>query len=180
MPVQLLLALLKSPAETGAVLPSSRFLAGAMAHAASGADLVIELGAGTGPVTTALLQRLPHTPLVAVEIQPSLAHRLKRRHPQVDVRQASAREVVDEHLHAPGRIVLVSSLPFRSLPPNIASETALSLCEFLSRSHERKLIQFTYQPRAPFKATEGLRWRRLTTVWRNTPPAGVWELSAVH
>lgn len=180
MPVQLLLALLKSPAETGAVLPSSRYLAGAMAHAASGADLVIELGAGTGPVTTALLNRLPGTPLVAVEIQPGLAHRLRRRHPQVDVRQASASEVVDAHLEAPGRVVLVSSLPFRSLPPAVASATAASFCSFLLRSHERKLIQFTYQPRAPFKAMEGLQWRRITTVWRNTPPAGVWELSVTR
>ena len=50
MPVELLFALLRNPASTGAVLPSSRTLANAMANAAVGADAVIELGAGTGPV----------------------------------------------------------------------------------------------------------------------------------
>jgi len=63
MPVELLFALLRNPASTGAVLPSSRRLANAMANAALGADAVVELGAGTGPVTEALLRKLPGVPL---------------------------------------------------------------------------------------------------------------------
>lgn len=176
MPVQLLIALLRNPGSTGALVPSSRYLANAMANAAAGAERIIELGAGTGPVTAALLNRCPGVPLVAVELQPRLAHRLKRHYPDVDVMQTTAKEVVDAHIDAPGRIVLVSSLPFRSLPASVAADTASSLCHFLTRSPERRLIQFTYQPRAPFKPQPGLRWRRLTTIWRNTPPAGVWEL----
>ena len=76
MPVELLFALLRNPASTGAVLPSSRTLANAMANAAVGADAVIELGAGTGPVTDALLRKLPGVPLIAVELQASMARRL--------------------------------------------------------------------------------------------------------
>ena len=45
---------------------------------------------------------------------------------------------------------------------------------------KRKLVQFTYQPRAPFAAPRELRWHRRAVVWRNTPPAGVWELQAVR
>lgn len=176
MPVQFLFAMLRNPGSTGALVPSSRHLANAMADSAAGADHLIELGAGTGPVTAALLRRWPGVPLVAVELQPRLAHRLQRHYPGVDVRQATAKEIVDGHIDTPGRIVLVSSLPFRSLPAEIAAETIESLCAFLTRAPERRLIQFTYQPRAPFKPQHGLRWRRVTTIWRNTPPAGVWEL----
>lgn len=180
MPVQLLFAMLRSPGSTGALVPSSRYLANAMANSAAGADRLIELGAGTGPVTAALLNHWPKVPLVAVELQPRLAHRLQRHYPDVDVRQATAKEVVDSHIDMPGRIVLVSSLPFRSLPAEVAADTVASLCTFLARSPERRLIQFTYQPRAPFKPLHGLRWRRVTTIWRNTPPAGVWELKLDH
>lgn len=178
MHLQLLMAMLRNPGSTGTLLPSSRALANTMANAAAGADLVIELGAGTGPVTDALLDKLPDVPLIAVELQPSLAHRLQRRYPDVDVRQASAKEVVDELIDYPGKIVLVSSLPFRSLPEHVAIETAHSLCRFLAHKPDRKLVQFTYHPRAPFPAPRLLRWKRTAVVWRNTPPAGIWELRA--
>ncbi|OPZ02768.1 MAG: 16S ribosomal RNA methyltransferase KsgA/Dim1 family protein [Alphaproteobacteria bacterium ADurb.BinA305] len=180
MPVDLLFAMLRNPASTGAVLPSSRTLANAMAGAALGAETVIELGAGTGPVTEALLRRLPGVPLIAVELQPALARRLQARFPTVDVRQAAAKEVVDGLIERPGRLVLVSSLPFRSLPKEVAAETVDSLCRFLAHDGERKLVQFTYQPRAPFAVPRQLRWHRRAVVWRNTPPAGVWELQAVR
>ncbi|THF58663.1 class I SAM-dependent methyltransferase [Pseudothauera rhizosphaerae] len=176
MPMHLLLAMLRNPATTGALLPSSRALATAMARAAEGADTVIELGAGTGSVTGALLGMLPGVPLICVEWQPALAARLRHRYPQADVRHASAKQVVDELGDLPGRVVVVSSLPFRSLPVPVASETAHSLCRFLTRGRERKLVQFTYQPREPFPAPRQLCWRRTSVVWRNAPPAGIWEL----
>ncbi|NMG73368.1 hypothetical protein GPA25_01200 [Aromatoleum diolicum] len=176
MSVQLLIAMLRSPASTGALLPSSRALANAMASAAIGADLVVELGAGTGPVTHALLHKLPGVPLIAVEFQASLARRLKSRYPAADVRQTSAKHIVDSLINRPGKIVLVSSLPFRSLPKDVAAETVDSLCGFLTSNPDRKLVQFTYQPRAPFSAPRNLRWKRTSVVWRNTPPAGIWEL----
>ncbi|NMF90426.1 class I SAM-dependent methyltransferase [Aromatoleum petrolei] len=174
--LQLLVAMLRDPGSTGTLLPSSRALANALASAADGADLVVELGAGTGPVTDALLAKLPGVPLIAVELQAALAQRLRHRYPAADVREATARQVVDSLYDHPGRIVLVSSLPFRSLPAHVVHETAHSLCRFLAHSPERKLVQFTYHPRAPFPAPRHLRWRRTSVIWRNTPPAGIWEL----
>ena len=75
----LLLHLLKTPGLTGAFTPSSRYLASAMVRAAGEVNHVVELGAGTGPVTKALRSRLPNASLVVVEIQPRLAQRLRRR-----------------------------------------------------------------------------------------------------
>ena len=51
--------LFESPRLTGAVAPSGRFLARAMAKPIdpAGKGLIVELGPGTGPVTSALLKR---------------------------------------------------------------------------------------------------------------------------
>jgi len=59
--VRFLKTLFESPRLTGAVSPSGRSLARAMARAvgASGEGLVVELGPGTGPVTRALAPGSP-------------------------------------------------------------------------------------------------------------------------
>jgi hypothetical protein len=51
---------------------------------------------------------------------------------------------------------------------------------FLIERPASRLVQFTHLPWEPFRLRfgESLRWRRLESVWRNMPPASVWELSA--
>lgn len=181
MAAQLLFAMLKDPAQTGTLVASSKALANAMASGALQADMIVELGAGTGAVTRALVRRKrPEVPLIAVELQPRLAHTLRRSFPLVDVRLATAKAVLDEGLGnaVPENVSLVSSLPFRSLPEHIVNETVDSICTFLRASPQRNLIQFTYLLKAPFPVPEGFTWRRIATVWRNVPPATVWELRA--
>lgn len=169
--------LLQAPALTGAVAPSSAYLARAMADAARGAGALVELGAGTGPVTRALARQYPATPLVAVELQPRMARQLARALPQVHV-QAGAADAVLHRLHdtAPAPLVLVSSLPFRSLPPAVHARTRDSILACLARHPGSWLVQFTYHLRAPFGAPPGWRWRRGRTVVANLPPATVWTL----
>lgn len=173
--------LIRSPGFTGAIVPSSQFLAEAMADAAEGAAHVVELGAGTGPVTRVLSRRYPAARLTIVEMQPSLAGRLSHAYPRAVVHARPAAEVLDE-LHdemqderAP--VVLVSSLPFRSLPTLVRQETRQSILRFLRHGRHRWLVQFTYQPRAPFDADHGFTWRHERTVMANFPPAGVWTLT---
>lgn len=170
--------MLKHPAQTGAIAPSSKALANKLAASATDADMVIELGAGTGAVTRSLVRRKGlETPLIAVELQPRLARALQRNYPQIDVRNAPAKEVLDVLLEqAPDNTLLVSSLPFRSLPREVVSETVHSLEAFLLRNPKRRLVQFTYHVKAPFAVPCGLQWRRTAVVWRNAPPASVWEL----
>jgi len=78
--------------------------------------------------------------------------------------------------------VVVSSLPFRSLPQPLRRETVDALLGFLAEHPARRLVQYTYQPRAPFELPQdsALRWRLREVVWRNLPPAGVWVLAAAH
>jgi phospholipid N-methyltransferase len=171
----LLFHLLKKPALTGSVTPSSRYLASAMVRATGEVRHVVELGAGTGPLTKELRSRLPSASLIAVEIQPSLAQQLRNRFPGLDVRQDLAHEVLDSLVY-PDPVAVVSSLPFRSLPKDMRERTVASIEQLLRRVPGSRLVQFTYQPRAPFEAPADFRWRKACSVWRNAPPAGVWVL----
>ncbi len=172
---------LQQPGTAGAILPSSPLLARAMTRQAGHASLIIELGAGTGAVTRWLHDTHPNVPIVAVEAQEAMADHLRETFPQIKVRQQWAHEVLDEFCdEAPYRTVIVSSLPFRSLRPAVRDTTVLSLCQFLMADRSRRLVQYTYQPRVPFALprheAHGLKWTRVSTVWRNAPPAGVWVL----
>lgn len=181
MPATLLKHLLKAPALTGAVVPSSPFLARAMADAARGAAHIVELGAGTGPVTRELASRFPHARLTVVEMEPAMARRLSRAHPHAQVHARPAAEVLDELNGSDGwPVALVSSLPFRSFPEDLRSETRQSVLDFLRRHAGSWLVQFTYQPRAPFESAQGFAWQREQTVVANLPPAGVWTLRATR
>lgn len=193
--VHLLSHLLRSPSLTGAVAPSSQYLARAMADAAHGADRIIELGAGTGPVTRALARQLPAARLTVVELQPTLARKLVRAFPHAQVLAQPAAWVLDRQEAPPpaapggngqgapadghGRVALVSSLPFRSLPPPVHQETRDAILRFLTRHGGSWLVQFTYQRRAPFEVGSDWRWERGRTVVANIPPATVWTLRLV-
>ncbi len=172
---------LKEPATAGAFFPSSPLLARAMTRQAGRASLIVELGAGTGAVTRWLHDAHPHVPIIAVEAQQAMADHLRETFPRIDVRTQWAHEVLDELCDdAPFRTVLVSSLPFRSLRPSVRDITVRAVCRFLQADPTRHLVQYTYQPRMPFALSRhdahGLKWTRVSTVWRNAPPAGVWVL----
>ena len=168
-----------NPGLVGAVCPSSRWLAAAMAQAAHGAQQIVELGAGTGAITEALVEQHPGVPLVAVEMQRELAELLPKRFDGIDVRCAPAHEVLAElQAHAMPRTVLVSSLPFQSLPEPWRECTVEAVASFLRANALARLVQYTYQRKAPFELPAGsdLHWTRVGRVWRNAPPASLWSL----
>jgi len=175
---------LRRPFAMGAVVPSGRLLAEAMARTTlavmEGRDgHVIELGAGTGKVTKALLAAgVPAGRLALVERDPELAAFLRRhfRGPQI-VEGDAARLPRLLAAHRIERIAaVVSSLPLLSLPAEVVNGIVHGVFDALPRG--AALVQFTYGPSAP--VPRGLRERlRLQAVsgpriWRNVPPAVVW------
>ncbi len=175
---------LRRPFAMGAVVPSGRLLAEAMARTTlavmEGRDgHVIELGAGTGKVTKALLAAgVPARRLALVERDPELAAFLRRnfRGPQI-VEGDAARLPRLLAAHRIERIAaVVSSLPLLSLPAEVVNGIVHGVFDALPRG--AALVQFTYGPSAP--VPRGLRERlRLQAVsgpriWRNVPPAVVW------
>jgi len=113
-------AFLAHPRRVGAVLPTSGRAVSDMLDMAplAQAELVVELGAGTGSHTAAVLSRLgPQARLVAFEIDPTLAEALRSKlaDARLQVVTGSA-EAVEEVLAGQRPDVVVSALPFTSLP----------------------------------------------------------------
>lgn len=87
---------LANPLQMGSVVPSSRALCrGVAAQVRSGpGERVLELGAGTGVITRALLgSGVAASRLTVVEIVPSMADHLQSTLPGVDVIQGDARDL---------------------------------------------------------------------------------------
>ncbi|MCC7518036.1 MAG: methyltransferase domain-containing protein [Verrucomicrobiae bacterium] len=172
--------LVKNPRRIGAAIPSSPALARRMASHVNpnGRGFIVEVGAGTGAITEALLKRgVPPERLIAVERSERLAEHLRRHFPEVQVVTGDAgelRALLQRHpqLAREGVSAVLSSLPLRSLPPEEAERIADEIRALLHS--QGTLIQFTYSLAA--KSHWTLRhFRRLrgSIVWRNLPPARV-------
>ena len=168
--------LITAAALTGAIAPSSRYLANAMAHAARRAGALVELGAGRGPVTRALARAHPSLRLVVVELHPGRAASLRQEFKHAEVHAAPAAAVLRTLSGLPAATALVSSLPFRSLPASLKQETVDSVLEFLRAGAGRFMLQYTYGLGVPFHVPPGFRWRKGGFVALNLPPAAIWVL----
>lgn len=171
---------LRDPLKVGAVLPSSKALARAMAEQVPDRldpdAVVIELGPGTGVMTQALLDRgLPAERLVLLEYSPDFCALLARRFPGATIVQGDAYHPGDAFAKAlNGRPIaaVVSSLP---LMARGETEREAALRNHLARMPVgAPFIQFTYSPTLPVRA-ERIGARVETTPWvkLNLPPARV-------
>jgi phosphatidylethanolamine/phosphatidyl-N-methylethanolamine N-methyltransferase len=175
---------LRRPFSMGSVVPSGRLLGQAMAGATLAAidgrqGHVVELGAGTGQVTRALLGAgIPADRLVLIEREPELAAFLHRHFPEPCIVEGDAARLPqllqERGLGTPAAIV--SSLPLLSLPADVVNGIVRGVFEALPRG--AALIQFTYGPKPPVPPAlrESLRLvaTRGRRIWRNMPPAVVW------
>ncbi len=163
------------PGAVGALCPSSRHLARHMAKQvpASGDGLVVELGAGTGVVTQALLDSgVPAHRLLVIEYSGPFVRRLRKRFPHLNVVQGNAADL--RRLLPPEARVraIVSSLPLCSLP---APMTHSILEQWQHLLHDNGVaIQFTYNLRRP-KWKNQLRAQQTGSkiIWANLPPANI-------
>ncbi len=170
------ICLLKDPRTIGALVPSSARLARELAHLAKNSDHVLELGAGTGAVTQALSKVVTAEKLQVVELQKKLAASLIKKYPNLRVLQSAAHLALDNY-RQDGSVAVVSSLPFRSLPPAIKHLTIQSLLAFLEASPGSQLIQYTYGLGLPFSVPSGFKWQQVKWIFANFPPACIWVLS---
>ena len=174
-------ALLAAPAEVGALWPSSRHLAQSMAQAAAACGAsgrVIEVGAGSGALTRALLNRFGSERLQVVECAPELVQVLRKKFPHLDIRRERIEHFLPQAAPDPGSSLLVSSLPFKSLPAAQARLLSSTYIRFVQNGGA--VIQFSYGLAPPFVLhdTDDLQWQRVSRVWRNLPPACIWRLQA--
>src|ERR1051325_862276 len=167
------------PISMGAVTPSGKMLARAMARAVDpvAPGPVIELGSGTGALTKALVERgIDSSRLVLVEFNPSFCRLLRTRYPEATVIQGDAYRI--EHLlggllREPAAAV-VSGLPLQTKP--FRQRTRLIDEAFELMAPGAPFVQFTYAMVTPIpkRAGHDIRAHASALVWQNLPPARVW------
>jgi phosphatidylethanolamine/phosphatidyl-N-methylethanolamine N-methyltransferase len=175
---------LRRPFAMGAVVPSGRLLAEAIARQTlaeiDGRDgHVVELGAGTGEVTKALLASgIEAERLALVERDPELSIFLRKhfRGPRIIEGDAARLPKLLTSNNVRNVAAMVSSLPLLSLPAEVVNGIVRGVFEALPRG--AALVQFTYGPAPPIPralrddlALVGAHGPR---IWLNVPPAVVW------
>ena len=172
--------LLADAGSMGAVVPSSKALARRIARCLPNRPegYVLELGAGTGVVTEALMQHgLQAEQLVPIELSTKLVGHLRQRFPELLVLAGDASklgELVAEHLpQASGRVShIVSSLPLRSLPLSVVARIIREVRRILPP--DGRFIQYTYAIGCRhYRPLEDFQRLDTSVVWLNLPPARV-------
>lgn len=174
---------LRNPLAIAAISPSSRQLARLMtAELPEGARRVVELGAGTGVFTTALLdQGIAPADLLVVELNEALHQHLRQRFPGVWMACADAgtlAQVAQRTGYLEGGPVdaVVSGLGLLSM--GRATQKRILSSAFKVMRPGGHFIQFTYGPAQPVSSEVAeelglVAQRRGMALW-NIPPATVW------
>jgi phosphatidylethanolamine/phosphatidyl-N-methylethanolamine N-methyltransferase len=166
------------PLHMGAVMPSGKALARTMAQYVDpkGTGPVIELGPGTGAITTALVAHgIDQKRLVLVEFNPTFCALLRERYPQATVVQGDAytlRDTLWDVLKEPASAV-VSGLPLVTKP--MLTRLKLIRDAFAALAPSAPFVQFTYSVAPPIpKSLPGVSTEASERIWMNLPPARVW------
>jgi phosphatidylethanolamine/phosphatidyl-N-methylethanolamine N-methyltransferase len=171
--------LFRRPHQVVALAPSSRFLCAEMvAGIDPAAGPVIELGAGTGNITQAILDRgVAPENLHSIEMNPDFCDRLRARFPRLNVHQMSAGDVGT--LPVAGAQAVISGLPLLSMP--LALQRDILTGTFQRVKPGGSYVQFTYGPKPPVaravREELGLDWTVSRKIWWNMPPARVYRFT---
>ena len=177
-------AFLRAPRTIGAVASSGRALASKMVECAEleRGHCVVEIGAGQGPMTTALVEH-GHPPALVFELYEQWANALALRFPDLPVVQQSAADL-PSLLKARGLPLadrVVSSLPWAVWSDTLQDSILRGVIDGMQP--DGRMVTFTYVhgrglPGARrFRRKLASHFRSVTTspiVWKNLPPAVVY------
>lgn len=176
--VRFLRSWIDKPLHMGAVMPSGKALARTMAQYVDNdaTGPVIELGPGTGAITSALVAHgVDQKRLVLVEFNPTFCALLRERYPQATIVQGDAytlRDTLWDVLKEPASAV-VSGLPLVTKP--MLTRLKLIRDAFAAMSPSAPFVQFTYSVAPPIpKSLPGVSTEASERIWMNLPPARVW------
>lgn len=167
-----------NPLQMGSVVPSSAALGRRIAALVErqGDEVVVELGAGTGAISRALLAGgVPPERLVVVEIVPEMARHLARSLPGVTVIEGDAfalSEALPDALH--GKVgTAICGIPLVLLP---VEQQRRFVAAVESVAPGRGFLLYTYCVTSPLPWRKlGLTARREAWTPLNLPPASVWR-----
>jgi phosphatidylethanolamine/phosphatidyl-N-methylethanolamine N-methyltransferase len=181
----------KNPTATGAVAPSSRYLAELMVATANvaSADIVVEYGPGTGAFSPHVHAALkPGARFFAIELSQTLSDLFRQSHPQIKLYTGSVADVSSllqrEGLPPKNSVdAIISGLPWASFPRPLQQTLLDATMDILKPGGV--MVTFAYVGLSMMTAA-GRRFRKLlpeyfesvTTagpVMRNVPPAFVFR-----
>ncbi|HLD95486.1 MAG TPA: methyltransferase domain-containing protein [Alphaproteobacteria bacterium] len=171
---------LKAPMQLGTLAPISKRLAKAGARAINPTkdDLIVEIGAGTGRWTRALIEQgVRPDQLITVELDLVMHGFLQKTLPAYTHVLGDA--CLLEDLIPPlwkGRVTkIVSAIPFMYLEPSLRLKIVNACFECLKEGGD--LFHLTYNPRSPlsFLPQKDMEQTRVCSLWFNVPPGFVWR-----
>lgn len=170
------------PSAVGSAFPASRFLVDAMLDPIDFADakIVVEYGPGSGPVTRALLARMPRdSVLLAIDLSPRFTRHLRDaiddpRLVAVTGCAASAGSVLDRLGLGPADLI-VTGIPFSTIETPLGARIMETSAALLS-DHGQLVA---YQMRDAVTALLVPRFERIdhSREWRNIPPCHIYWAS---
>lgn len=169
---------LANPLQMGSVIPSSRTLCRRIAALVERApdEVVLEIGAGTGVISRALLAAgVPAEKLVVVEIVPEMAGHLREVLPGVNVICGDAFELareLPERLH--GKVgTAICGIPLVLLP---LEQQRRFVAAVEAVAPGKGFLLYTYCITSPLPQDKlGLQAKREAWTPLNFPPASVWR-----
>lgn len=174
---------LANPLQMGSVIPSSPALCQRIAaHISRGPEeVVLELGAGTGVISRALLAAgVPAERLVVVEIVRDMADHLRAVLPGVTVIQGDAFDLpraLPERLH--GKIgTAICGIPLVMLPFE-QQQRFVDAVESVAPGKGFLLYSYCITSPLPYRKL-GLSAKREAWTARNIPPASVWRYKPIR
>jgi phospholipid N-methyltransferase len=170
---------LANPRAVGAILPTSRRTVRDMLDMANleQARVVVELGAGTGVYTEEVLKRLrPDARFLALETDAELVSMLSGRFddPRLRIIHGSA-ENVEEHLEGEKVDVIVSGIPFTSLPVPVKKNIFKEITRILAPEGVMVAIQYSTMVQRDLDRYFASVQRRFSPL--NVPPAFLFACS---
>lgn len=173
---------LANPGRVLSLFPSSPALGQVIAKQIRRTDdeYVVELGAGTGSVTKAILSSgVPPDKLIAVEIDKEMAEYLRKACPGVTVLECCAFEL-DHALPKPaqGKVgCVVCGIPIGKFPIEQQRRLAELMLSLMPPGRPFLVFSFRFVSPIPGKKLR-LAYKKLVVTLRNFPPASVWAYAS--
>jgi len=171
---------LKNPRQLGTLAPISIKLSmlaakEARSHYRPGMP-VVEIGAGTGRLTRALLNyNVQPQDLTVVELDKEMCDFLRQTIPNIHVIEGDATRLSE--LISPDICekvcVVVSAIPLMYLKEPLRK--SLIKAAFSVLRPQAKIVHVTYNPKSPLSFWKEVKQSRAAAAWFNLPPGFVWQ-----